>query len=158
MNASTPTYNIILRDMNFHSERFLFNRGKCQYIKIQQSKRSNLWPKLQSNLRTYIYVGTMLIKSVHFSFFFLLPNTPNILMSAILLFFAISDKNIISHKCSRNTYYSTHLPFDVRNKFLMLGEEWNLNDKGIRKAINGHYIYLTFSVINITLHDECTWH
>jgi hypothetical protein len=73
----------------------------------------------------------MLIKSVHISFFFLLPNTPNILMSAINLFFAIFD-NITSHKCSRNIYYSTHSPFGARNKCLMLGLDQNLNDRGIR--------------------------
>lgn len=144
--------------MNFHSERFLFNRGNCWYIKILQSKCSNLWPKSLTNLRIYIYIciGMMLIKSVHFSFFFLLPNTPNILMSAIFLFFAISDKIIISHKCSRNIYYRIHLPFSARNKCLMLGVDRNLNDRGIRKPINGHHAYLTISVVIITLHDEYT--
>jgi hypothetical protein len=38
----------------------------------------------------------------------------------------------------------------------MLGVDQNLNDRGIRKAINGHHAYLTFSVVNITLHDEYT--
>jgi len=77
-------------------------------------------------------------------------------MSAIFLFFAISDKIIISHKCSRNIYYGTHSSFGARYKCLMLGVDQNLNDTGIRKAINGHHAYLTFSVVNITLHDEYT--
>lgn len=98
----------------------------------------------------------MLIKSVHFSFFFLLQNIPNILMSAIFLFFAISDKIIISHKCSRNIYYRIHSPFGARNKCLMLGVDRNLNDRGIKKAINGHHAYLTISVVIVTLHDEYT--
>jgi hypothetical protein len=100
----------------------------------------------------YIYVGMMLIRSVHFGFFFLLPN---ILMSSIFLFFAISDK-IISQKCSRNIYHSTQSSFGARYKCLTLGVDRNLNDRGIRKAINGHHAYLTFRVVNITLHDEYT--
>jgi len=38
----------------------------------------------------------------------------------------------------------------------MLGVDRNLNDRGIRKAINGHHAYLIFGVVIITLHDEYT--
>jgi hypothetical protein len=31
----------------------------------------------------------------------------------------------------------------------MLGVDRNLKDRGIRKAINGHHPYTTFSVVNI---------
>jgi hypothetical protein len=49
----------------------------------------------------------MLIRSVHFGFFFLLPNTPNILMSAIFLFFAISDKIFLTSV--QETYITAHI-------------------------------------------------
>lgn len=99
-----------------------------------------------TNYSTYI--------RIYFSFFLLLPNTPNILLSASFLFSAISDLSIISHKCSRNIHYNKHSAFGARNNCLMLGVDQNLNDRGIRKAINGHHPYMTFSIVNITMHDE----